>query len=194
VENLKNARYEDPSLAGTSITFVAPFNRSQPLGFHIRSLAPTLLCHRHRADNRGFSLQGRESCDCEFRKMRNSLYPVSILVAERHPSARESLADLLRLDGYSVFEAATAQSGMEHLANHSRLKAILLDLSMPGWKAVAEHALKLAPGIRVFGMAVKDELPDARDLNESGVSGCFLKPLVYADVRERLPSPMALAK
>lgn len=55
----------------------------------------------------------------------------NILVVDDEPVARQSLSDILRLEGYNVAAAANGEQAVEHVRNHS-VDLIVLDLKMPG--------------------------------------------------------------
>ncbi len=72
----------------------------------------------------------------------------TILVVEDEPSIRETLQQILELDGYLVISAAHGKEALEKLQNGSRPNLILLDLMMPvmnGWEFM-DH-LKLDPAL-----------------------------------------------
>lgn len=55
----------------------------------------------------------------------------NILVVDDEPVARQSLSDILRLEGYNVTAVANGEQAVEHVRNHS-VDLIVLDLKMPG--------------------------------------------------------------
>lgn len=55
----------------------------------------------------------------------------TILIVEDDPEIRESLAELLGLEGYSVMEASNGLEGLNLLAQHTQPCTILLDMMMP---------------------------------------------------------------
>jgi CheY-like chemotaxis protein len=60
-----------------------------------------------------------------------------ILIVEDYREVRESLAELLELEGYRVAVAANGQEALDHLLGGQLPRLILLDLMMPvmnGWE------------------------------------------------------------
>ena len=83
-----------------------------------------------------------------------------VLIVEDQPDLRESLADLLELEGYRVDTAANGQEALAHLHGASPPQVILLDLRMPvmdGWAFRHEQqqsaALAVIPVVLVSGEA-----------------------------------------
>src|ERR1043166_8528969 len=54
-----------------------------------------------------------------------------VLIIEDQFDLRETLADLLELEGYRVQTAANGQEALDHLHRAARPQVILLDLRMP---------------------------------------------------------------
>ena len=62
---------------------------------------------------------------------------VQLLIVDDHTDWRESLAEFLGLEGYTVAVAANGQEALDYLETHSLPRLILLDLKMPvmdGWE------------------------------------------------------------
>ena len=70
----------------------------------------------------------------------------NILVVEDQESARDSLVDLLRGEGYDVHEAADGNQGIAKI-NQLDLDVVLTDLMMPGADglAVLKHVSEFSP-------------------------------------------------
>jgi CheY-like chemotaxis protein len=84
---------------------------------------------------------------------------VSMLVAESQASARSSLAELLRYEGYRVFEAHDRQSAFDSIEANPDLLVLLVDLYLPEFPSIIQHAqLKLAQPF-VIGMGNYDFTP-----------------------------------
>jgi CheY-like chemotaxis protein len=77
----------------------------------------------------------------------------TILVIEDQQSARESLAELLRGEGYEVHEAADGNSGIA-LVDQLDLDLVLTDLLMPGADGIAvlRHVREISPQTLVILM------------------------------------------
>ncbi len=87
-----------------------------------------------------------------------------ILLIEDSSDTRMPLANLLRMRGYRVVEAANGDDGLELLRQHPETGAIILDLLMPksdGWhfreQQLREPDLAHIPVI-VFTVATKSDL------------------------------------
>ena len=70
----------------------------------------------------------------------------NILVVEDQDAARESLAELLRGEGYEVYEAADGTVAKDLINKHD-LDVILTDLMMPGADGieVLKHSRNVSP-------------------------------------------------
>jgi DNA-binding NtrC family response regulator len=106
-----------------------------------------------------------------------------MIVAEKHPLLRASLAALLSHDGYRVFQAENPNATVSLISRIDDVAVLLLDLDMPGWRSVLQHALNTAPDAFVIAMVGVEPIPELSDLQQSGVQVCLQKPLVYSDVR-----------
>jgi CheY-like chemotaxis protein len=94
----------------------------------------------------------------------------TILVVEDEPESRETLRDLLELEGYDVETAGNGREALEVLNGSKRICVMLLDLYMPvmdGWQVIEQlrtdgrltqtnvviitsAAYKAPPGLPVF--------------------------------------------
>ncbi|MGZ8424796.1 MAG: response regulator, partial [Candidatus Binatia bacterium] len=70
----------------------------------------------------------------------------TILIVEDQESARDSLVELLRGEGYDVHEAADGNEGIAKI-NQLDLDVVLTDLMMPGpdGLAVLKHVSEVSP-------------------------------------------------
>jgi CheY-like chemotaxis protein len=118
-------------------------------------------------------------------KIRQTEKP-SVLVAEREPVARVSLADLLRDEGYQVFEAMDHVAAIDHINRNSDLNVILADLEMPAWSSIIKHARIAAPSAFILTMAGYGSVPNALEAERLGAHGYLLKPLVFVDVHQAI--------
>jgi len=60
-----------------------------------------------------------------------------ILIVDDHPDLRESLGEILQVEGYTVALAANGQEALDYLGGHPLPRLVLLDLRMPvmdGWE------------------------------------------------------------
>ncbi|HEY7220301.1 MAG TPA: response regulator, partial [Candidatus Binatia bacterium] len=121
----------------------------------------------------------------------------TILVVEDQDSARESLAELLRGEGYEVHEAADGKIAKE-LINKLDLDVILTDLMMPGADGieVLKHAREVSPQTLIMLMTAHASVDTAVEALRLGAQDYLLKPLIFEDVIrkvERLISHRKLA-
>jgi DNA-binding NtrC family response regulator len=110
--------------------------------------------------------------------------PIVVIVAEKLPLLRTSLAALLSHDGYRVFQAENLNATISCINRIPDLGVLLADLDMPGWKSILRHLLNTAPGAFVVAMAGVERIPEI--LNQHGVQVCLQKPLIYKDVRQAI--------
>jgi CheY-like chemotaxis protein len=103
---------------------------------------------------------------------------IAVLVAEDGASARASLADLLRYEGYRVFEAQDRREAVACIDANLDLRVLLVDLYLPGCASIIQQAQLKLPQVFVIGMGDRDSASatSAPDLRLS-------KPLVFEGVR-----------
>jgi two-component system response regulator PilR (NtrC family) len=121
----------------------------------------------------------------------------TILVVEDQDSARESLAELLRGEGYEVREAADGNVAKD-LINKLDVDVILTDLMMPGADGieVLKHAREVSPQTLIMLMTAHASVDTAVEALRLGAQDYLLKPLIFEDVMrkvERLISHRKLA-
>jgi two-component system response regulator PilR (NtrC family) len=116
----------------------------------------------------------------------------SILVVEDQQSARESLAELLRAQGYEVHEAADGISGMQ-LVDQLDLDLVLTDLLMPGadGMAVLRHIREISPQTLVIIMTAHASVESAVEAIRLGAQDYLLKPLIFEEVLRKIEHLMA---
>jgi DNA-binding NtrC family response regulator len=112
--------------------------------------------------------------------------PIVVIVAERLPLLRTSLAALLSHDGYRVFQADNVNATISCINRITDLDVLLADLDMPGWKSILRYALNAAPDAFVVAMAGVERITETSALNQHGVQVCLQKPLIYKDVRQTI--------
>jgi DNA-binding NtrC family response regulator len=120
-----------------------------------------------------------------------------ILVVEDQDSARDSLAELLRGEGFEVHEAADGDTAKDHI-NRLDLDVILTDLMMPGANGIEllKHARDVSPQTLVMLMTAHASVETAVEALRLGAQDYLLKPLIFEDVLrkvERLISHRSLA-
>ncbi|HWH79740.1 MAG TPA: sigma-54 dependent transcriptional regulator [Candidatus Binatus sp.] len=111
----------------------------------------------------------------------------SILVVEDQDSARESLVELLRGEGYEVHEAANGNDGIAKI-NQLDLDVVLTDLMMPGADglAVLKHIREFSPQTLVILMTAHASVETAIEAIHAGAQDYLLKPLVFEDVLRKI--------
>ncbi len=111
----------------------------------------------------------------------------SILIAEDQESARESLVELLRGEGYEVHEAADGQRAMA-LMDELDVDVVLTDLIMPGADglAVLSHVKDVSPQTLVILMTAHASVDTAIQAMRLGAQDYMLKPLIFEDVLRKI--------
>ena len=109
--------------------------------------------------------------------------PLSVIVAEKYPLARATLAALLSHDGYRVFQAETAKAAVALVESLPDLGVLLADLDMMGWRSVVSQTVKRT-GVTIIAMEGMHPYSDMYDLKERGISGSVQKPILYSELLE----------
>ena len=114
------------------------------------------------------------------------ILPPAVLVAEKYPLARVSLAELLQYDGYRVFQAGDRDAAISCIDENLDLAVLLTDLDMPRWKSLVRHAQTIVPKAMVLGMARFPLVTEPSELQRRGIHVCLKKPLVFDEVRQSI--------
>ena len=111
----------------------------------------------------------------------------TILVVEDQDSARESLVDLLKGEGFEVHAAADGKAGMA-LVNQYDLDLVLTDLAMPcaDGMAVLRHIREVSPQTLVILMTAHATVDTAIEAIHLGAQDYLLKPLIFEDVLRKV--------
>ena len=111
----------------------------------------------------------------------------TVLVVEDQDSARESLAELLRGEGYEVHEAVDGKMGID-LIDKLDLDVILTDLMMPGADGieVLKHAREVSPQSVIILMTAHASVETAVEAIRLGAQDYMLKPLIFEDVVRKM--------
>ena len=116
-----------------------------------------------------------------------------ILVVENYDSARESLAELLRGEGYEVHEAPEIDSAMSLMSQlHFDLILMALNFPEPAGRTLLERVRKMPLPPAVFVMAepyLKDKAMEAIRL---GARSYVTKPVVLSEVFGKMEALMTL--
>jgi two-component system response regulator PilR (NtrC family) len=111
----------------------------------------------------------------------------SILIVEDQQTARESLAELLRGEGYEVHEAADGTAGIA-LVDQLDLDLVLTDLMMPGADGmdVLRHTREISPQTLVILMTAHASVETAVEAIRLGAQDYLLKPLIFEEVLRKI--------
>jgi CheY-like chemotaxis protein len=96
---------------------------------------------------------------------------ISVLVVEDEALLLFSIADDLRAEGYTVFEASHADGAMRLLEKHPEIRLLFTDIDMPGSMnglALSETVRRRWPPVKIIITSGK-ERPAPGDLPEGGV-------------------------
>jgi len=117
---------------------------------------------------------------------------LSVLVAEDQDSARESLIELLRDEGYDVHEAPDGNTAIS-LIDKLDLDLVLTDLQMPGADGIAvmKHVREISPQTLVMLMTAHATVDTAIEAMHLGAQDYLVKPLVFAEVVRKICHLMA---
>ena len=117
-----------------------------------------------------------------------------VLVVEDEPRIAHFLAKALRLDGHEVLVAEDGEVGL-FLGTTEAFDLAVLDLTLPGRSGLEVlTALRAAhPRVAVLMLTGRDDPAARRACTQAGATDFLAKPLVVADLRERvralLPHP-----
>ena len=118
-----------------------------------------------------------------------------ILVAEDQESARESLVELLRGEGFEVHDAADGTTAIS-LIDKLDLDLVLTDLMMPGADGIAvmKHVRDVSPQTLVMIMSAHATVETAIEAIRLGAQDYLLKPLLFGEVLRKIQHLMAHRK
>jgi CheY-like chemotaxis protein len=112
-----------------------------------------------------------------------------VLIIEDDPDLRETLAELLRLNGYSVQTAANGQDALQSLRGNDLPRLILLDLMMPvmnGWEF--RDALAKDPRLAQVPVVVLSGVDDTSEAADVRADGHLTKPVTLEAVLNAVQS------
>jgi DNA-binding response OmpR family regulator len=101
----------------------------------------------------------------------------NILIVDDEPVARQSLGDILQLEGYTVTAVASGESAVEHLRNYS-VDLMIVDLKMPGMSGLdlVQVASQLAPDAQIILLTAYGSMESAVEALRQRVHDYLLKP------------------
>lgn len=121
----------------------------------------------------------------------------TILVVDDFPSGRALLEAMLSSLGYTVVTAQNGEEALE-LVRRQPPDLVLMDIEMPVMNGyVACRQLKQDPrttGIPLLMVTGLDEMEDIRKALREGADGYIMKPINTAEVHEKVPQMLELAK
>jgi two-component system response regulator PilR (NtrC family) len=111
----------------------------------------------------------------------------AILVAEDEAAVRESLAEVLRDEGYEVTAVADGAAATAALGAQE-FDLVLSDIRMPGVDglAVLRHAREIAPQTLVLLMTAHATVETAVEAIRRGAQDYLLKPIIFEDVLHKI--------
>ncbi|MEB2285113.1 MAG: Fis family transcriptional regulator [Polyangiaceae bacterium UTPRO1] len=111
----------------------------------------------------------------------------SILIAEDETAVRESLAEVLRDEGYEVTAVADGDAAIAAL-DSQEIDLVISDLRMPGADGltVLSHARNASPQTFVLLMTAHATVETAVEALQRGAQDYLLKPLIFDDVLHKI--------
>lgn len=110
---------------------------------------------------------------------------INILVVDDEPVARQSLSDILRLEGYNVTAVANGEQAVEHVRNHA-VDLIVLDLKMPGMNGldVVQVVNQVSPDTEIILLTAFGSMESAVEALRQRVHDYLLKPASPGQILE----------
>jgi DNA-binding response OmpR family regulator len=101
----------------------------------------------------------------------------NILVVDDEPVARQSLSDILRLEGYHVTAVPNGESAVDHIRKYA-VDLIVLDLKMPGMNGldVVQVVNQVAPETEIILLTAFGSMESAVEALRQRVHDYLLKP------------------
>ncbi|MCC6849685.1 MAG: sigma-54-dependent Fis family transcriptional regulator [Deltaproteobacteria bacterium] len=111
----------------------------------------------------------------------------SVLIAEDEAAVRESLAEVLRDEGYEVTAVGDGDAAIAAL-DSQEVDLVISDLRMPGADGltVLSHARNVSPQTFVLLMTAHATVETAVEALQRGAQDYLLKPLIFDDVLHKL--------
>jgi DNA-binding response OmpR family regulator len=100
-----------------------------------------------------------------------------ILIVDDEEALRESLKEILRIEGYDILTADTGEAALD-LLRQEEVDLILLDLKMPGMDGMEafQSASRIAPDTRIVLLTAHGSLESAIEALRLGAHDYILKP------------------
>jgi DNA-binding response OmpR family regulator len=116
----------------------------------------------------------------------------NILVVDDEPIERQSLMDILRLEGYHVAAVANGEAAVDHV-RQNQVDLILLDLRMPGMSGleVIKVVSRLSPEIEIILLTAHGSMESAIEALRSRIHDYLLKPASPAQIIDSVARGLA---
>ncbi len=110
---------------------------------------------------------------------------INILVVDDEPVARQSLSDILRLEGYNVNAVANGEQAVEYVRSHA-VDLIVLDLKMPGMNGldVVQVVNQISPDTEIILLTAFGSMESAVEALRQRVHDYLLKPASPTQILE----------
>ncbi|MGB8213403.1 MAG: response regulator transcription factor [Anaerolineales bacterium] len=107
----------------------------------------------------------------------------NILVADDELIERQTLTDILRLEGYHVAAVANGEAAVDYV-RHNPVDLVILDLRMPGMSGldVVKVVYRISPDIEIILLTAHGSIESAIDALRSQVHDYLLKPASPAQI------------
>ncbi|HAE58352.1 MAG TPA: hypothetical protein DCG54_02295 [Anaerolineae bacterium] len=101
----------------------------------------------------------------------------NILIVDDEPIARQSLSDILRLEGHNVVSVASGEAAVDYLRNYA-VDLMIVDLKMPGMNGldVIQVANQLTPDAQIILLTAYGSMESAVEALRQRVHDYLLKP------------------
>jgi DNA-binding NtrC family response regulator len=111
----------------------------------------------------------------------------NILVADDEPAVRQTLADVLREEGYQVTAVADGAAAIQSL-DEQDFDLVISDLRMPGADGIAvlRRTREVAPQTLVLLMTAHATVETAIEALHRGAQDYLLKPIMFEDVLHKI--------
>jgi len=107
----------------------------------------------------------------------------NLLVVDDEPVERQTLMDILRLEGYHVVAVANGEAAVDHVRLNT-VDLMVLDLRMPGMNGleVVKVVNRIAPEVEIIMLTAHGSMESAIEALRSSVHDYLLKPAAPAQI------------
>lgn len=109
----------------------------------------------------------------------------NVLVVDDEAVTRQTLTDILRLEGYTVNAVANGEAAVDHLRTHA-VDLVVLDIRMPGMDGldVVQVAGQIAPDVEIILLTAHGSMETALEALRHRVHDYLLKPASPSQIVE----------